>query len=103
MSGNDDNKSEDAPGAPNEETPGPTRLSQGEFMKVVDSFIKVANMHNLSIPAGETSAAFLYAAARYHAHVGKNVVKIGSKDDFIRDSTDSFADSLSQHLSDPNL
>ena len=45
----------------------------------------------------------LYAAARYSAHVGKNVINIDNHEDYVKHMSAQFIDMLREHLADPKL
>ena len=45
----------------------------------------------------------LYAAARYSAHVGKNVLEIDNHEDYVKHMSEQFIDMIREHLADPNL
>ena len=47
--------------------------------------------------------AFLYAAARYNAYVGKSVLDVADHESFVKEMTQHYADMLRQHLGDPSL
>ena len=51
-------------------------LDSQSFLRVADQFISLANQRNKKIESTELQMVMLYAAARYAAHVGKNVLKI---------------------------
>ena len=59
-------------------------LDSQSFLRVADQFISLANQRNKKIESTELQMVMLYAAARYAAHVGKNVLEI-------------------EHLSDPPI
>ena len=52
------------------------QLDTTGFLKLADRFIDVANRENARTPASELHMAFLYAAARYNAYVGKTVLDV---------------------------
>jgi hypothetical protein len=45
----------------------------------------------------------LYAAARYSAHVAKNVIEIDNHEEFVKHMSEQYIDMLREHLADPNL
>ena len=51
-------------------------LDSQSFLRVADQFISLANQRNKKIDSTELQMVMLYAAARYAAHVGKNVIEI---------------------------
>ena len=58
------------------EQPRQGELGVDQFLKVADQFIALANTKNRKIVATDLHFAMLYAAARYNAHVGKNVMEV---------------------------
>jgi hypothetical protein len=78
-------------------------LDSMAFLKLADRFIDVANRENRRVPATELHMAFLYAAARYNAHVAKTVLEIGSHEDFVAEITTHYGEMLRQHLADPMI
>ena len=46
---------------------------------------------------------FLYAAARYTAHVGKNVYDIDEHEPFVKEMLKSYQEMLRNHLADPSV
>ncbi len=73
------------------------------FLKLADKFIDLANRQNTRVNATDLHMAFLYAAARYNAHVGKSVLDVADHEIFVKDMTDHFADMLRQHMADPSV
>ncbi len=47
--------------------------------------------------------AFLYAAARYNAHVGKNVIELEEHEPFVREMVKPYQEMLRTHLADPSI
>ena len=45
----------------------------------------------------------LFAAARYAAHVGKNVLELDEHEEFVAHMTAQYTDMLRGHLSDPSV
>ena len=45
----------------------------------------------------------LYAAARYSAHAGKNVLETDNHEDYVKHMSEQFIDMIREHLADPNL
>ncbi|MEM8837001.1 MAG: DUF3144 domain-containing protein [Pseudomonadota bacterium] len=78
------------------------RLDTQAFLRIADSFIDVANRHNQKVQATDLHMAFLYAAARYNAHVAKNVVEVDDQEKFVEDMTKNYAEMLRNHLADPS-
>ena len=84
------------------------RRAQGEFdqdafVALADRFIDVANRQNASIDARNVHMAMLWAAARYNAHVARNVLAVAEHEPFVEDMVKHYAEMLRQHLADPNL
>ncbi|MGI9372988.1 MAG: DUF3144 domain-containing protein [Hyphomicrobiales bacterium] len=79
------------------------QLDTAGFLKVADSFIDVANRHNRTVQATQLHMAFLYAAARYNAHVGKSVLNIDDHEEYVETLTNEYRDFLRQHLADETL
>jgi hypothetical protein len=78
-------------------------LDSAAFLKLADKFIDVANRENQRVSATELHMAFLYAAARYNAHVGKVVMDIENHESFVADMTKAYQEMLRQHLADPAI
>lgn len=79
------------------------KLSDKEFLKLADKFINIANRENKSVIATELHMAFLYAAARYNAHVAKNILNIDNHEKYVTEMLKQYQDMLRNHLADPNL
>ena len=79
------------------------KLDTAAFLKLADKFIDVANRENARVNATDVHMAFLYAAARYNAHVAKTVLDVADHETFVKDMTAHYADMLRQHLGDPSL
>jgi len=78
-------------------------LDQEAFLRVADQFISLANDRNKKILATELHFALMYAAARYTAHVGKNVVQTQDQDEWITHMAAQFQDMLRENIADPAL
>jgi hypothetical protein len=78
-------------------------LDTGAFLKVADTFIDLANRQNRRVKATELHMAFLYAAARYNAYVGKSILGVPDHEGFVREMTGRYQEMLRQHLADPAL
>lgn len=78
-------------------------LDTAAFLKLAGKFIDLANRENQNIPATELHMAFLWAAARYNAHVAKAVHKIDNHEAFVKQMADQYTEMLRQHLADPGL
>ena len=82
---------------------GEGRLDTTAFLKLAEKFIDLANRENRAIAATELHMAFLFAAARYNAHVAKVVLDVPNHEAFVAEMTKSYQDMLRQHLADPSL
>lgn len=78
-------------------------LDSAAFLKIADKFIDVANRQNEAIAATELHMAFLYAAARYNAHVAKVILDVDNHESFVADMTKAYQEMLRQHLADPSI
>ena len=78
-------------------------LDEATFLRVADQFISLANQRNKKIEATELQMVMLFAAARYAAHVGKNVIESPDHEEFIKHMAGQYADMLRGHLADPNV
>ena len=78
-------------------------LDGKNFLKLADHFISFANNKNKTIKSTDLNYIMLYAAARYSAHVGKNVLEIENHEDFVKHMSEQFIDMIREHLADPNL
>tara|TARA_Y100001960_G_C14446715_1_gene715303 strand:- start:66 stop:380 length:315 start_codon:yes stop_codon:yes gene_type:complete len=78
-------------------------LDGKNFLKTADHFISLANTKNKTIKATDIKFVILYAAARYSAHVGKNVMEVQNQEEFIQHLSAQFVDMLRENFSDPNL
>ena len=78
-------------------------MTDRRFMEIADKFIDVANRENQTVTATELHMAFLYAAARYNAHVGKNVLEIDQHEPYVAEMLKSYQEMLRNHLADPNV
>lgn len=79
------------------------RMDTNAFLKMADKFIDVANRENTNTKATELHMAFLYAAARYNAYVGKTIMDIEDHEKFVGEMTAQYTDMLRQHLADPSV
>ena len=73
------------------------------FLAVADKFIDLANRQNAKIDARNVQTAMLWAAARYNAHVAKNVIEVEEHEPFVEEMLKAYAEMLRQNLADPNL
>jgi hypothetical protein len=79
------------------------RLDAAAFLKLADKFIALANRENARVNANDLHMAFLYAAARYNAHVAKVVREEPDHEAFVMEMVEQYRDMLRQHLGDPAL
>ncbi len=80
-----------------------TSIDNRRFVEIADKFIDVANRENQTINATELQMAFLYAAARYNAHVAKNVLEVNEHEPFVDEMSKSYQEMLRNHLADPSV
>lgn len=78
-------------------------MTDRKFMEIADIFIDVANKQNNSINATNLHMIFLYAAARYNAHVAKNVVEVDEHEPFVQDMMKAYQEMLRTHLADESV
>lgn len=76
-------------------------IAPERFIAIADKFIDIANKQNKRIPATDVHMIFLYAATRYNAHVGKNVIETDDHEAFVEQMTRVFQEMLRNHLADP--
>ena len=57
-------------------------LDGKSFLKMADHFITFANTKNKTVKSTDIKYIMLYAAARYSAHVAKNVIEIDNHEEF---------------------
>ena len=79
------------------------KLDTTGFLRVAGKFIDLANRENRKILATELHMAFLFAAARYNAHVAKKVLEVDDHEKFVAHMTQQYAEMLRQHLADSSL
>lgn len=78
-------------------------LDSKSFLRVADQFISLANKRNKKIESTELQMVMLYAAARYAAHVGKNVLDVEVHEDFVNHMVAQYTDMLREHMADPTV
>ena len=78
-------------------------LDSQSFLRVADQFISLANQRNKKIDSTELQMVMLYAAARYAAHVGKNVVEVPDHEEFVQHMVAQYTDMLREHMADPTV
>ena len=79
------------------------QLDTTAFLKLADKFIDVANRENARVNATDLHMAFLFAAARYNAYVGKTVMNVDEHEDFVAHMVKQYTEMLRQHLADETL
>ncbi|MEC9368266.1 MAG: DUF3144 domain-containing protein [Pseudomonadota bacterium] len=79
------------------------KLDTMAFLKTADRFIDVANRENAKVKATDLHMCFLYAAARYNAYVGRQVLEIDDHEKFVSHMVAQYTEMLRQHLADPSL
>ena len=79
------------------------QVSDDRFLKLADKFIDVANKENQNINATDLHMIFLYAAARYNAHVAKNVLDLDEHEPYVTEMLKAYQEMLRNHLADPNV
>jgi len=78
-------------------------MNDKRFMALADKFISLANRENRTVNATDLHMAFLYAAARYNAHVAKNVLDVDEHEPFVTEMMKAYQEMLRNHLADPTL
>lgn len=78
-------------------------LDTAGFLELAARFIELANRENRKIPATQLHMAFLFAAARYNAHVAKAVMEVENHEEFVEHMVKQYQEMLRQHLADPAL
>lgn len=78
-------------------------MTNDKFVRIADKFIDVANRENQSVEATDLHLAFLYAAARYNAHVAKNVLDVDNHEKYVTEMLKQYQEMLRNHLADPSL
>ena len=78
-------------------------LDKDGFIRTSDRFVTLANTLNKKIMAPDIQYTMLYSAARYSAHVGKNVLEVENHEGYVKHMSEQFLDMLREHLADPHL
>lgn len=78
-------------------------LDAAAFLELAAKFIELANRENRKVPATQLHMVFLFAAARYNAHVAKSVMEVENHEEFVAHMTKQYGEMLRQHLADPGL
>ena len=78
-------------------------LDSQSFLRVADQFISLANQRNKKIDSTELQMVMLYAAARYAAHVGKNVIEVSDHEEFVQHMVAQYTDMLRENMADPTV
>lgn len=79
------------------------QLDEAAFLALADRFIAVANRENRRTDATSLQMAFLWAAARYNAFVGKSILRAADHETFVTDMTKAYQEMLRQNLADPSI
>ena len=79
------------------------RIDEATFIKLADQFISLANTRNKKVLATELQYVMMFAAARYAAHVGKNVIDVDDHEEFANHMMAQFMDMMREHLADPTV
>jgi len=93
----------DRPETANQRGAGSDILDGDAFVRLADQFISLANQRNKKVAATDLQLVMLFAAARYAAHVGKNVLNIDEQEKFIAHMTKQYQDMLRTHMADPTV
>lgn len=80
-----------------------SQITDARFLKLADKFIDVANKENQNINATDLHMIFLYAAARYNAHVAKNVLDLDEHEPYVTEMLKAYQEMLRNHLADPSV
>ena len=78
-------------------------FDEDAFLALAGRFIDLANRQNRAIDARNVALALRWAAARYEAHVAKNVNAVELHEPFVAESVKGYTEMLRQHLADPHL
>ncbi|GBF26766.1 hypothetical protein MnTg02_01807 [bacterium MnTg02] len=78
-------------------------LDTTAFLKTADKFVDLANRENRTVNANELHMAFLFAAARYNAYVGKTIFKVDEHEKYVTHMVEQYREMLRQHLADDSL
>ena len=79
------------------------KMTDRKFLEIADKFVDLANRENRTIPATDLHMIMLYAAARYNAHVCKNVVQVDEQEEFVAGMMKAYQEMLRNHLADPSV
>ncbi|MDJ0614100.1 MAG: DUF3144 domain-containing protein [Rhizobiaceae bacterium] len=79
------------------------QMTDGKFMEIADRFIDVANRENQKVKATDLHMIMLYAAARYNAHVCRNVLEVDEQEKFVNEMLKAYQEMLRNHLADPSV
>ena len=78
-------------------------LDGDSFVRLADQFISLANQRSKKVAATDLQLVMMFAAARYTAHVGKNVLVVDEQEKFIDHMTKQYQDMLRTHMADPTV
>ena len=78
-------------------------LDGDSFVRLADQFISLANQRSKKVAATDLQLVMMFAAARYTAHVGKNLLVVDEQEKFIDHMTKQYQDMLRTHMADPTV
>ncbi|MEM1306208.1 MAG: DUF3144 domain-containing protein [Pseudomonadota bacterium] len=78
-------------------------LDTGAFLQTANKFIELANRENRKVNATDLHMSFLWASARYSAHVGTNVLDVDDHEAFVQHMSAQYVEMLRGHLADPDI
>lgn len=93
----------DRPNRKQRRAAGAESFDEAAFLKIAGEFISLANRKNRTVRATDLHMAFLYASARYSAHVAKVVLEVDRHEEFVADMTKAYQEMLRQNLADKSL
>ena len=76
-------------------------LDKDGFIRTSDRFVSLANTLNKKTIASDIQYTMLYSAARYSAHVGKNVLEVDNQEEYINHLVNQYRDMLRENFGDP--
>jgi len=79
------------------------QMTDRRFIDIADKFIDLANQQNQKTQATDLHLIMLYAAARYNAHVCKNVLEVDEQETFVTEMLKNYQEMLRNHLADPDV
>ena len=93
----------DRPETRDQARPGSTVLDGDSFVRLADQFISLANKRGQKVEATDMQLVMMFAAARYGAHVGKNILDVDDHESYVDHLTKQYQDMLRTHMSDPTV